>query len=474
MKRNFLFAIGILLVTIVSAQKKSSNIGDAKWSIGINMDALDAFSPKLGEFSTFKRGVDFGPKVTAWYNPNSSIAIDIHAGSQSIRRHSDTLDNNLHWLQSGLGLVYKLNNGYILKETTPVAPYIFVHGNVIYADVANTSDKQWGFGLPIGLGINFRLANDIALNVHGGYSWGLTKLMEDNIFYSAGLMFDIRGKKNKVKIEKVVEEIIPEAVVEADTDGDGVADAKDDCPKIKGLVNLNGCPDADDDGIADSKDDCPSVAGLARFDGCPDTDGDGIVDSKDDCPNKKGISRLKGCPLTDVDGDGIEDAKDKCPSIPGIAKLNGCPDADGDGITDAEDRCPTIGGVAANKGCPEVKEEVKEKLARIAKNIQFETGSAVIKTSSFKILDEIVTIMNDYPAYSSSIEGHTDNVGNEDGNLKLSEKRAAAAAAYLVNKGITVNRVRSIGYGETRPIADNTTSVGRSTNRRVTFELFVP
>lgn len=149
----------------------------------------------------------------------------------------------------------------------------------------------------------------------------------------------------------------------------------------------------------------------------------------------------------------------------------GCPDRDGDGVPDSEDKCPDVAGPASNKGCPEVKEEAKKRLAFAARAIQFETGKAIIKPVSFKILDEVATILSEYPYYDVNVEGYTDNVGKPESNLKLSQERAAAAVEYLVKKGIDAKRLVSAGYGDTKPVADNKTAAGRAQNRRVEFNL---
>ncbi|HNM32291.1 MAG TPA: OmpA family protein, partial [Chitinophagales bacterium] len=176
-------------------------------------------------------------------------------------------------------------------------------------------------------------------------------------------------------------------------------------------------------------------------------------------------------PDPDRDGDGIINEKDKCPDVPGTFAAQGCPDRDGDGVPDSEDKCPDVAGPASNKGCPEVKEEAKKRLAFAARAIQFETGKATIKTTSYKILDEVASILKEYPYYDVNVEGNTDNVGKPELNLKLSKERAAAAVAYLVSKGIAPARLISEGYGDTRPIGDNKTAAGRAQNRRVEFKL---
>ena len=266
-----------------------------------------------------------------------------------------------------------------------------------------------------------------------------------------------------------------------DADGDGVADNMDECPNEAGLVVNKGCPqlDTDGDGILDDVDACPNIAGAKIFNGCPDTDGDGISDKDDACPEVSGPKNAGGCP--DADGDGIADSSDKCPNQFGTVARNGCPepapvtlkDTDNDGILDKDDRCPTKFGPSSNFGCPEVTQEVKTVLAAAASNIQFETGSATLLTSSYSVLDQVVQIMRQYPGYSLSINGHTDNVGNDANNMALSNSRALTCNNYLRDRGIDVSRMSYAGFGETRPVADNSSVEGRAMNRRVEFRLFV-
>ncbi len=261
-----------------------------------------------------------------------------------------------------------------------------------------------------------------------------------------------------------------------DTDGDGTSDDVDECPELAGPNK--GCPDSDGDGIADNHDKCPSIKGSVENNGCPDapvekeidTDGDNIPDRLDKCPNEAGLASNDGCmPDKDTDGDGTPDSSDACPDKAG--KINGCPDTDGDGIADNVDKCPTAAGIAANSGCPEIKQEVKEKLAFATKAVQFETGKASLKPESFNVLDEVVNILRTYPEYILAISGHTDNVGNDDRNLKLSQDRAKTCFDYLVFRGIKAERLRHAGFGEARPLTDNSSVEGREMNRRVDFEV---
>lgn len=278
-----------------------------------------------------------------------------------------------------------------------------------------------------------------------------------------------------------------------DFDGDGVADKDDQCPTDAGAIN--GCPDLDKDGFADNIDKCPGLAG--RINGCPDTDNDGIADNEDKCPEVPGSAALKGCPAAadddndgvpndqdqcptapgtlngcpDTDKDGIADKDDPCPNLAGPKKYKGCPDTDGDEVADNEDKCPTTVGLVTNFGCPEIKKETKERLAFAMKAVQFEVARATIKQESYAILEEIVGIMNQYPDYKLKIGGHTDDIGDENRNLRLSTDRAKACHDYFLLRRIDPKRLRYNGFGESKPMADNTTPAGRELNRRVEFEL---
>jgi len=79
--------------------------------------------------------------------------------------------------------------------------------------------------------------------------------------------------------------------------------------------------------------------------------------------------------------------------------------------------------------------------------------------------------MNENPAYILNIGGHTDNVGKADMNMKLSQDRADAVKAYLIEKGIDGSRLNATGYGSTQPVGDNKTDKGRALNRRVEFKV---
>lgn len=254
-----------------------------------------------------------------------------------------------------------------------------------------------------------------------------------------------------------------------DRDNDSIIDGKDDCPDIAGLAKFKGCPDTDNDGIKNSEDECPDVAGTLEHQGCPDTDLDGVIDQLDNCPTVNGPKENIGCPWPDTDGDGLLDKDDQCPNQPGPLDNKGCPhvDTDGDGILDKDDQCPSVKGVIENHGCPKIEAAAQEILKTAFDNLEFNTGNAVIKDVSNSSLDELAKLLLKKTEWKLQIAGHTDNVGNDQANLLLSKKRAEAVKTYLVSKGVPADRIRTLFFGETQPIASNDTEDGRQKNRRV-------
>jgi len=140
-------------------------------------------------------------------------------------------------------------------------------------------------------------------------------------------------------------------------------------------------------------------------------------------------------------------------------------DSDGDGVPDDVDKCPdspTDKPVDAD-GCTIV--------SVVLKNVQFESNSSDLTAGSSESLDKVVNAMNEYDQLRIEIQAHTDNMGEAAYNLSLSEKRANSVRDYLIAKGVAANRMEVKGYGETQPIADNSTRDGRATNRRVELKI---
>ncbi|MFT2089451.1 OmpA family protein [Paraglaciecola sp. 2405UD69-4] len=104
-------------------------------------------------------------------------------------------------------------------------------------------------------------------------------------------------------------------------------------------------------------------------------------------------------------------------------------------------------------------------------NFTFDTGSASISSAFYPVLDDVALILKKYDKTKLSIEGHTDSVGNSQFNQQLSENRANSVAGYLEQKSVESQRLRTLGMGETDPIASNDTEATRQQNRRVELNI---
>jgi outer membrane protein OmpA-like peptidoglycan-associated protein len=104
-------------------------------------------------------------------------------------------------------------------------------------------------------------------------------------------------------------------------------------------------------------------------------------------------------------------------------------------------------------------------------DVSFDLDSDVVRPGLYNELDRIAEIMIKYPQTSIQVEGHTDSTGSETYNQKLSERRASSVKNLLVQRGVQAQRVHILGFGESRPVATNTTPVGRQMNRRVEIRI---
>lgn len=249
--------------------------------------------------------------------------------------------------------------------------------------------------------------------------------------------------------------------------------------------------DIDGDGIIDDEDACVAVPGVPSTDaskhGCPtqtDTDKDGIFDAEDACVTEPGVANEErekhGCP-PDTDGDGVLDRDDACVSEPGPRssdpKTNGCPaskDTDGDSIIDPQDACPDKAGPASDDpskhGCP--RAEVSGERVVILDRIEFDTNKATIRPESTAILEAVRAVLEENPQIKKvRVEGHTDNRGTHNMNVGLSRRRAEAVVQWLIENGISPERLASRGLGPDKPVDSNDSDAGRQNNRRVEFHI---
>ena len=408
-------------------------------------------SPLVGGYF-FDRTQDF--KNTLTYGGGLGYDFTEHFGVEGLYNVLDTKTKSTDADVNGYlarieGLIYFGSNKNLV-------PYIAVGaGSINIKHPINKLDKRFG---EFGFGLKYFLSDKIAFRAD------IRDIMVPSKFnplITAGLTFHFGGAR---KVEAAEEKPVPQI---KDSDGDGVTDDMDKCPNTPAGVKVDsvGCPlDSDKDGVTDDMDKCPNTPSGVKVDsmGCPlDSDKDGVPDYLDKCPNTPAGVKVDGvgCPL-DSDKDEVPDYLDKCPDTPMGVKVDsvGCPlDSDGDGVIDTNDQCPdTPKGAAVDKrGC------------WVIKDLQFDTAKATIKPQYIKQLDDVVTILKENPSLKVEIQGHTDNVGKEKYNEKLSIKRAQAVMEFLEKKGIDKNRLNAKGYGFSKPAASNDTPEGRAENRRV-------
>jgi OmpA-OmpF porin, OOP family len=489
MKKIKLLAI-ISLLAFTCTNIKAQN-SDHRWAIGvygnwINFDVSHQItSLRLREFQGKKQMIPSAYSLGRFISPSLNVVGAFSTNKFDIW-HADEF-KYMRWLRTNefwdadASIEYKFANGYILKESSWFAPYVY--GGV---GVANYNKTSY-FKEVVGVGADFWILHFLALNVHG--SADVLNSGDSYIHLFTGLKVRFGGAR--------------------DTDKDGVADKDDRCPTEFGLKELKGCPDTDGDGIADLDDKCAGTPAGVKVDamGCPiDSDKDGVADYLDKCPDTPAgvIVDEKGCPVdsdndgvadyldkcpntptgvkvdangctVDADNDGVPDALDKCPDTPAGVKVDaaGCPiDTDKDGVADYLDKCPTIPGIAANNGCPEIKKEEQAIINTAFSNLEFVTGKWIIKKVSYPSLSRLAELLMKKPEWKVQLSGHTDNVGSDASNMKLSENRAMAVKEFLESKGVPEERIKAEWFGESKPIAPNETKEGRQKNRRVEMAIF--
>lgn len=147
----------------------------------------------------------------------------------------------------------------------------------------------------------------------------------------------------------------------------------------------------------------------------------------------------------------------------------------------------TVGGVAGaiigrqmDKQAEEIAREVPNAevihqegeqgiIVNFSSKVLFGTDKSDLSTKSKATIDDLATVLNKYPDTDLTVQGHTDSTGPDAYNQTLSEKRARSVADYLKIQGVSADRITAVGYGESQPVADNSTAEGRTENRRVSF-----
>ncbi|TAE30915.1 MAG: OmpA family protein [Candidatus Kapaibacterium sp.] len=250
-----------------------------------------------------------------------------------------------------------------------------------------------------------------------------------------------------------------------DTDGDGLTDP-DEVNKYKTNPSV---ADTDGDGVNDAdeinktKTD-PLKADQAAPPPAPapsngDSDADGLPDADETSTYKTDPTKL------DTDGDGLKDGDEVLKHKTDPLK----PDTDGGGMNDGDEVRKRRNPLAPADDSIKSLSKIDVGRTLVLEGIEFESGKATITPASAAVLENALDYFNEYPEISVEIDGHTDNAGNKDSNLKLSQARADAVKVWLTSRGVSADRLATKGYGPDKPVAPNDTPENKKKNRRIEF-----
>jgi OOP family OmpA-OmpF porin len=429
---NLLFALVVLVAFNINAQdeknpkRKSSQLAK-KWSLRLGFNTVDSNGDGLGNpidnffkleeeaYHGFPLKLDLEYRFTNLFSLEASVSRNrFLAGKSNIDGNIITADQD-YFAADFHGKMYY---DELFKRLFDVDWLeLYLQGGAGYFKI-----NEGGFSANVGTGANIWLTERFGLNASATAKWAIDTdpaLYDTNhTQFSLGISYRF-GKED------------------SDNENDG---------------------DSDNDGVADDKDNCPYKAGTIKNNGCPE--------------------ELKAVVICDTDNDGVLDSFDKCPDIYGEISNYGCPvvDTDGDGVIDSLDNCPNVaGGPDSKNGCPieksidlaEKKYTSIETLNLLTNQIKFKSGNYNFTQDTYPILIAIVELMSKKLDIKYKLIGHTDSKGSFKDNRILSKVRANAVRNYLVDSGIRLENLQTLGLGESDPVDSNLTPEGRAKNRRV-------
>jgi len=475
-----------------------------------------------------KYGISFHGLLPETDFPNDDIRFSYLA--RALVRYELTKELELEF-GAGYGLLAGYDNKQNIWETSLIpidlrfvvspfqidtfSPYVYAGGGILGWSIltsqtvspAPVSDSGWDPMIPYGVGFEFALSENIILDLSGGYTYTFTDELngykgsaESNYhdgYFDAGIgiMFVAGSSESDadndalLKKEEVAIGTDPD---NADSDWDGLNDGEE-------FITYNTDPlskDSDRDGLSDHDE----VKIYSTNPNKTDTDDDSINDfdevskyktdplradsDNDKLTDKEEIELYKTDPLkADTDSDGLTDYFEVTRHYTDPLR----DDTDSDGLVDGAEikiyrtnplNYDSDGGTVGDKEEVErgtdpnnpIDDKVQKVLEPvILEGLTFPTGKAEVSPESEKALMEVFNKLNENPSIKVELRGYSDNTGRASANLDLSQRRADAVKNWLVNKGIAPSRIKSIGFGEANPIADNRTEQGKRLNRRIEF-----
>jgi outer membrane protein OmpA-like peptidoglycan-associated protein len=393
------------------------------------------------------------------------------------------------------------------------SPYIFTGAGGMYYTIDKLpsipspnsfSENGWTGVIPFGGGFEIGVSESFILDFSGGYTYtfsddlnGYNNEADNDGFYNINIGFTfVNGSGSSDKdmdgLTKSEELELGTKPDEPDTDGDGLKDGDEVRIYLTDALN----PDSDSDKLGDKEeifiyntnpmkddsdgDELSDGSEVTLYNTNPlktDTDLDTVSDSKE-------IIEYKTNPLkADTDNDNLDDAAE-------INRYKTNPlkaDTDYDGLADGEEvnryrtdplNTDTDGGTVddfteVSRGTDPLNADddvIKIDVPIILEGITFETGKSEITPESEVVLQGALKTLETYTDIIVQISGHTDDVGSETSNQKLSQSRADAVRNWLIGNNIDPNRIIAVGYGEDAPIVPNDSNENRRKNRRIEFK----
>ncbi|MDP3470005.1 MAG: OmpA family protein [Daejeonella sp.] len=411
------------------------------WSFGINAGILaPAVISGMNDFTNWKADIGYGATLKNQILPALGIQADFLAGKLKA-------DNSRNWgnglppvsafdsyetqvsYAASLSANLTLANIYWINRVNVIRPYMTAgYGLMGYKPTTKTKagvETKFNAGenvkeayLPVGLGVKFGISN--AINLDLGYTMNFVD--GDNLDgYRAGPQND-KFSYSRIGLEFILGSKSKTA-----------------------LSSYNPVAALQDDYIS------RNAALQASLD----------ADRAKHAAHMEEMNRERMRFLNDSDKDGVSDYFDKCPNTPAGVQVDGA---------GCEIKVTTTTTVV-NPVRVVVTEEDRRVVADAIRNLEFDFGKSTLRATSYPTLNRVADLLKSKD-FSLKLAGHTDDVGSDAANLKLSKDRAESVKSYLVSQGVNSSRVEAIGYGESQPISTNKTAKGRQDNRRVEFTLY--